>query len=240
MKHFISSCILAFGVFFGAFAQETEEAALTPNRFGVGVRMGIGAAYIDGDAPFDDSKPIINLNVGAAVTYDLSPNFNLESGLYYTKKGYYYEPSSKEEVTCNLYYLQLPIMIGYKMSISQSLDLAFKVGPYAAYGTNGKTKIKQMITKTTQSTTTVQSTDSEKTTTTTTTKETKNEVEETSTNDSFDNFKRFDAGAKVAIDFTIKKDFLIGITYEHGLTNISDNNADAFNRSLALMIGFNF
>lgn len=244
MRRFFTSAILAMGLFFGANAQEETTAVSSPNKFNFGIRMGLGASFIDGDAPFDETEKIINLHVGAAVTYDLSPNFDLESGLYYTKKGYYSDyrqTDEAHEVTANLYYLQIPVMLGYNFSISKSVSLGVKAGPYIAYGLNGNTKDEVTTKKkTTSPTETEVTTDPDKTTTTSTYKETIKEVEETKNHDSFDDFKRLDVGAKVALNCTIQRDFVVGLTYEHGLTNISDTDSDAFNKTLAITIGFNF
>ncbi|MBP5456647.1 MAG: PorT family protein [Paludibacteraceae bacterium] len=224
MKHFISTCILAIGTLFMANAQ--EEAAPTPNRFGFGVRMGFGLSTLSGEGYFDDTDPIFNLNVGAAVMYGLSPKVDLETGLYYTKKGFYAEPSPDYEVTCNLYYLEIPVMVGYKWEVSDPLKINFMAGPYMAYGVNGKTKTK--LSNVVYNTTTNEPAEN-------------NESEKTINTDSFeDGFNRFDSGVKASINFTIKKDFLLGVTYEHGFANVSDTKDDAFNRTVALTLGFNF
>lgn len=224
MKHFISTCILAIGTLFMANAQ--EEAAPTPNRFGFGVRMGFGLSTLSGEGYFDDTDPIFNLNVGAAVMYGLSPKVDLETGLYYTKKGFYAEPSPDYEVTCNLYYLEIPVMVGYKWEVSDPLKINFMAGPYVAYGVNGKTKTK--LSNVVYNTTTNEPAEN-------------NESEKTINTDSFeDGFNRFDSGVKASINFTIKKDFLLGVTYEHGFANVSDTKDDAFNRMVALSLGFNF
>ena len=224
MKHFISTCILAIGTLFMANAQ--EEAAPTPNRFGFGVRMGFGLSTLSGEGYFDDTDPIFNLNVGAAVMYGLSPKVDLETGLYYTKKGFYAEPSFDYEVTCNLYYLEIPVMVGYKWEVSDPLKINFMAGPYVAYGVNGKTKTK--LSNVVYNTTTNEPAEN-------------NESEKTINTDSFeDGFNRFDSGVKASINFTIKKDFLLGVTYEHGFANVSDTKDDAFNRTVALTLGFNF
>ena len=224
MKHFISTCILAIGTLFMANAQ--EEAAPTPNRFGFGVRMGFGLSTLSGEGYFDDTDPIFNLNVGAAVMYGLSPKVDLETGLYYTKKGFYAEPSPDYEVTCNLYYLEIPVMVGYKWEVSDPLKINFMAGPYVAYGVNGKTKAK--LSNVVYNTTTNEPAEN-------------NESEKTINTDSFeDGFNRFDSGVKASINFTIKKDFLLGVTYEHGFANVSDTKDDAFNRTVALTLGFNF
>ncbi|MBO4804664.1 MAG: PorT family protein [Paludibacteraceae bacterium] len=229
MKHFISTCILAIGTLFMANAQ--EEAAPTPNRFGFGVRMGFGLSTLSGEGYFDDTDPIFNLNVGAAVMYGLSPKVDLETGLYYTKKGFYAEPPLDYEVTCNLYYLEIPVMVGYKWEVSDPLKINFMAGPYVAYGVNGKTKAKLGL-ETYEPT---GNNESEKT------ESGNNESEKTINTDSFeDGFNRFDSGVKASINFTIKKDFLLGVTYEHGFANVSDTKDDAFNRTVALTLGFNF
>lgn len=228
MKRIFSTSILALGLSIGAVAQE-EASVPTPGRFGFGVRMGFGTTFLDGEEAFDETEKIFNLHVGAAATYDLAPNFDLESGLYYTKKGYYYEPSKGSEVTCNLYYLQLPLMVGYKVLSSNSVELALKAGPYVAYGINGKTKEKMSVETTTTKTDGNGNMEIVK----------KNE-EVTNDFDSFDHFKRFDAGAKAALNCTIKKSFLVGVTYEHGFANISESESEAFNKTIALTLGFNF
>lgn len=42
---------------------------------------------------------------------------------------------------CNVYYMELPVLIGYKYYVNERMKLSFGLGPYLAYGLFGNSKI---------------------------------------------------------------------------------------------------
>ena len=107
-----------------------------------GLRVGLNASHIANDSPLLDGSGIKSgLNIGFAAGTQLSyrtPLF-LESGLYYTQKGGK-SGSGTNKVTCDLNYLEVPVIIKYKHFIGHQTSIQPYLGGYLALGTDGEIK----------------------------------------------------------------------------------------------------
>ncbi|MDU1891096.1 MAG: porin family protein [Dysgonomonas sp.] len=108
----------------------TINAQEKPVTFGV--KAGMNITNLTGDV--DDNNAKIGFNVGVTVDYALTPDIFLLSGLEYATKGTKFDG----DVKLNLSYIQLPIHVGYKLTVSDGLKIGFHAGPYIAYGVDGK------------------------------------------------------------------------------------------------------
>ena len=82
------------------------------HRYYFGLRVGMNASHVNSDTPLLDAGGVkTGLNIGVAAGTQLTyraPIF-FETGLYYTQKG-----GKSDDVTCNLNYLEVPLLIKYK------------------------------------------------------------------------------------------------------------------------------
>ncbi len=108
----------------------------------VGIRVGVNASHVGSDNPLLDASGVkAGLNIGVAAGTQLTyraPLF-LESGLYYTQKGGNYG-SGPDKVTCDLNYLELPLLIKYKHFVGNQTSIQPYAGGYLAVGTDGNIK----------------------------------------------------------------------------------------------------
>lgn len=142
---FLVVCVLCTWAASAQYASDASgsffsvEKADQPVTFGIrgGVNFAKQTASSDG---YDFSaKNNVGFNVGVCVDIPLLESLYLQSGLYYTVKGYKIEEGSeKEKATPS--YLEIPILASYRYNFSNSTQLQINFGPYLAYGIAGKYK----------------------------------------------------------------------------------------------------
>jgi hypothetical protein len=178
-----------------------------------GFRAGMGLATVNSDVPYlDGNKAKTGLNVGFVTGTQVvhgTPLF-LETGLYYTEKG---GKSDNEagKFTYNLNYLELPILLKYKIYTDSDLSIEPFLGGYLSCGVGGKIKDFDQHTS------------------------------YNSFGSQYDdNFRRFDGGVKLGcgVSFDI---FYLGASYDIGLTNVGkDSFHDTHTGCFNLDFGINF
>lgn len=109
-----------------------------------GLRLGLSVATVNSDnSSLDYSDATTGLNLGFVAGMQLSysvPLF-LESGLYYTEKGGKGTSSSySQKFTCNLHYLEVPIVVKYQYFVNNDFAIQPFAGGYLACGVGGKIK----------------------------------------------------------------------------------------------------
>jgi hypothetical protein len=199
-------------------------------------------------------KTRFGLRLGVLAEYNFKDNMALQSGVFYTQKGYWknlndIEKYVKEEEGDDIElsgkwgnrynYLEMPIHFVYKMN-----DFQFFAGPYFAYGIGGKSKI-DLTVKEDGETDSLQA---------------EADIEAVSGNvedeDFFDLnvfefvvYKNFDYGLDLGVGYTYDK-FLIQMQYSLGMTNIIpqingstldvDKDYNLKNRGFSLSVSYFF
>lgn len=102
-----------------------------------GVRGGINVSNIGGDINNTEAK--LGFNIGATLDYGLTSDIYLLTGLDLTSKGFKIKDDNSKS-KANLIYIQLPVHVGYKLTVSNDTEITFHMGPYMAYGIGGKYK----------------------------------------------------------------------------------------------------
>lgn len=188
----------------------STERADQPVTFGIrgGVNFAKQTASADGYSA--SAKSNVGFNVGVSVDIPMLESLYLQTGLYYTVKGYKLdvEDYEYEEVyteKTNPSYLEIPILASYRYNFSDRTQLQINFGPYVACGIAGKYKY-----------------DGE---------------EEDFFGDAN---KRFDAGLAFGAGMTFGHFFVglnydLGLT-----NTLKDSDASFKNRSLSINVGYNF
>ncbi len=108
-----------------------------------GVKGGINISNIGGDINNTEAKS--GFSIGVTMDYGLTSDIYLLTGLDLTSKGFnikegnsQYEANLISKCKANLIYIQLPVHAGYKLTISDDIEITFHIGPYMAYGIGGK------------------------------------------------------------------------------------------------------
>lgn len=117
------------------FAMVTAVSA----QVSLGVKGGINMSNLYGDE-LDNENVKFGFNVGLLADIDFSFNSAIQTGLFFTTKGYKYD-SGNLDYTENLMYIQLPVHYAYKIDVTPGTRVVFHAGPYAAYGVGGSRKL---------------------------------------------------------------------------------------------------
>lgn len=135
MKKILMFALIA-GMFLGVNAQEVK----------FGVKGGMNLSALGGDMKkFLDEwmglsqKTRVGFHIGAFVDVEMTENFYIQPGLFYSSKGVKAEDSG-DKLTMNLNYLEIPILASYRIAVSDNMKWHINAGPYLAYGLGGKIK----------------------------------------------------------------------------------------------------
>lgn len=224
MKKILVAIACMACVFSVSAQQEKSTSIFSTEKANQGITWGIRGGFnlsnmkFSGDNESADSKA--GFNVGVNIDFPLLQSLYLQTGLYYTTKGYKYneeEEDYKTEYKCTPQYLEIPVMASYRYNFNKATQLQINFGPYFAYGIAGKEKDT-------------------------------NEYEGEKEEDKFDVFgkdgvfNRFDAGLGIGGGITIKK-FFIGLNYQFGLANIAkdaEGDYSVKNKNFSISVGYNF
>lgn len=182
------------------------------------VNVGIGSANwwnSDNMNGLTSSRSAYKVGVGVGLPF--SNTWSLQTGLnlLYLNTGLTQAKAAalgSQTVDCDMYYIQLPVLAGATVRLSQKTDLLFRFGPYFAYGVGGKTKLSR---------------DGEI--------NTFGDIEK-------GNFglERFDCGLTLGIDLEINK-FVIGLESSAAFTNVKKHiDTDIHNGYSYLTLGYKF
>ena len=170
-----------------------------------------------------DSK--LGFNIGAKGELQFQNNMYLELGLSLSSKGWkskgYYDATTQETKTWKgtPYYLEIPLHLGYKVSVGENIKFLGSVGPYVGLGVFGKSTYRV---------------------------ESKNKVMKTTTSDNLFKDKlqeRFDWGVGVNLGVEIHNHYQLSLGYNLGLKNIykkEKGQGDSKNRVLNVSFAYLF
>ena len=114
----------------------------------------------------------------------------------------------------NAAYLEIPVLASYRVNLSDQVQFQLNIGPYFAFGVSGKQKVTNTFPN--------------------------GDNYDIDSFDSDEGGKKFDCGIVLGAAATYKHCY-IGISYERGLTNVSNVAESNFqNGCIALTLGYNF
>lgn len=190
------------------------------------VRAGLNVAsgsYKSGGYKISlDSK--IGFHAGIAYEMPISKTLPLfaETGLYGSSKGGKVDIGDGEVDNYSLFYLQLPVMVGYKFAIADNIALKPAAGLYFSYGVSGKAKSTYFD-------------DDDKI-------KTKSYDVFKNDEDGVQEMKPFDMGLRIGVGADINTKYYVGLGYEIGLANVSGYNdgTTAKINCFTVSVGYNF
>lgn len=133
MKKLVLGLVLTTAVVFSSKAQ-------------IYIQGGLNLANITktSDGQTEDNNILPSFNVGILGRFDLSPMFDLESGLLLTGHGSkaetYFTNGNYVKTKFNPLYLQVPLNAVVKIPMATESAIFFHAGPYVAMGIGGKSK----------------------------------------------------------------------------------------------------
>jgi len=176
----------------------------------------------------EDFKMKPGFLLGPTADFPLSDHLSVETGILLSTKGFktseketYQSETFEYRSTLNLVYIDIPIALKGKISVSENTDLFLSAGPYVGIGISGKSKSERIY-------------NGDKTT---------NEEEvKWGSDENNDMLKRPDFGLAFGGGVEIKS-FQFGIFYNVGLANISaytEDETKISNRVLNISTGYRF
>jgi hypothetical protein len=142
-------------------------------------------------------------------------SISIQPGLFYTGKGFKIDDqASNESVELNLKYLQVPVNFVYHAPIVVG-NIYLGAGPFVAYGISGKSKAKSGGST----------------------------IEEDVVFGDDGDVKRTEFGLQGIAGLQLKGGFLVGISYDLGLSNIANNidgEGSLKNKVFGVSVGFTF
>ena len=239
-KIFFTGCILIF--LSSGVDVKAQRKSITSDFL-----IGLNFAEMDIDGFNRNKVPKVGMSVGFNLNFKLKGNFQIQTGLYISKKGlkqdisYQSPPNAVNVVTISdtirawtSNYIQMPLCLGYEYYITKSFAVNINVGLYAGYGFRGRYKEENSMSY-------LYLQDGKKDVGTV------NIIEDKDRSIyGLNGWKRFDYGAiaRVGLIYDI---FTVNFSYEYGLYDI--NNGDNIlksgypslkNRNMTVALGFRF
>ena len=144
-------------------------------------------------------------------------SLSVNTGVYYAQKGYKKEYSDYRgtlKTTDNVAYIHIPLLLSYRVDLSDKSQFQINAGPYFAFGTSGKQKIKSTFPG--------------------------QQSYEIDSFDEYDGMKKNDIGISVGAALTFSNMY-VGVVYERGFSNVSNAvGADFRNGCIGINMGYNF
>ncbi|MDR1518132.1 MAG: PorT family protein [Dysgonamonadaceae bacterium] len=115
------------------------SAMVSAQSFSYGITAGVGVSNLSGDVKSVKAK--IGFKAGVFGDFEFSPEMSIQTGLFYVTKGAKFDWGEGKEVvnpSFNFGYLQLPVHYASKIEVVPGTKVVLHVGPYVAYGLDGK------------------------------------------------------------------------------------------------------
>ncbi|MDR3286922.1 MAG: PorT family protein [Prevotellaceae bacterium] len=187
-----------------------------------GVRAGLNFPTLNGEQDEGNSS-YLGVHFGLIVDIPLSSNLYIQPGLYLENKGciykyYDYEDGANVSVRNGLAYIDIPVLLSYRIDLSDALQLHLNAGPFVGFGVFG---------------------------TITYTWSMPGYGDETDKDDAFgkdSSFSTFDTGLSLGAGLSFGKIYC-GLKYDFGLVNIMKEDTDYYARktgTFGITLGLNF
>ncbi|MBK5720550.1 PorT family protein [Dysgonomonas sp. Marseille-P4677] len=202
--------------------------------FSMTVNTGINVS--DMDIQHLNTNPKIGFAENIGLEYNLSKKLFLQTSFGYTSKGAKVDHTEKGSFNndyiyfklvkgkYNTHYLTIPLMAGYRLSVSDKIRMNLSLGPYFSYGIAGKFRIEQALMEMISSTE----------------DGAQHQFDYSgSSGKSFDALNRFDMGLKGNVGIEYYR-CLINIGYEYGFINQYKEGSDLSSYNMNLFVGLGF
>lgn len=178
-----------------------------------GIRAGLNVASLTGEDDMDDYGSKLGFHVGAMMQYPMSGNFILQPELLYTMKGGTFELEflGKNEITGTVNYIEMPLLVKYNVEMP-----TIKIQPYIG-ASIGYLLIAEIENK-----------------------KTVLGVTTTTTDDVIDDMETLEAGLNLGADVIVMQNFMLGLRYNMGLTEIVKKDTKFKNNVIMVNLGFLF
>lgn len=187
-------------------SQSLWDKSKPDNNFSFGVRGGVNFASSDMDYA---TSTRTGFHAGMVVDWNIIKSISVSSGLSYESKGFKSNYGKGDAG-----YLQVPLLLSYRIETVTGVQFHLNVGPYFAWGVSGKVDYKPYDMTFTYS----------------------------YNQDSFGKngfFKSFDTGLTAGAYIKLNH-ILLGVCYEYGMFDVAKVYGKFHNRNMCATLGYDF
>lgn len=187
-------------------AQSLWDASKPDHDFTLGVRVGMNFSTTDMDYA---TSTRTGFHGGVTADWNIVKSFSVSTGVSYVSKGFKSDYGKGESD-----YVQVPLLLSYRIETPTKVQFHFNVGPYFAWGVGGKVDYRPYDRTFTYM----------------------------FNQDSFGQrgfFKHFDAGLSAGA-YMVLGHILAGVSYDYGLADVAKVYGEFHNRSVSMTVGYNF
>ncbi len=206
MKQRIIIAVVFFIIAISVQAQSLWDSSKPDDNFTFGVRVGMTFASTDMNYTTSTRS---GFHMGATVDWNIFKSLSVASGLTYVEKGFKGDFGKGRAG-----YIQIPILVSYRIETPTKVQFHFNVGPYFAWGISGKVDYQpydEMFAY--------------------------NYHQDSFGKKGF--FKHFDMGMTAGA-YIVVGHIVAGVSYEYGLTDIAKVYGKFHNRNVCITAGYNF
>lgn len=174
----------------------------------IGAEVGVNASSL----AVKDNQILMGPSVGITADYLFNSGWVLQSGLYYTMKGaagiwndHNYR-QQLNELKVRTGYIELPVMLGYRLPLINDVYLTPSLGAYFAYGVNGNGEVNIITTNESTSRFDICRWNNPF----------KSNEWEGISRSRVDGFERFDSGLRFGLNLEVRR-FVVSFAYDLGL-----------------------
>lgn len=192
-------------------------ASLSANAADFAATVGVGAASIAND----ECDAVAAYNLGVKLNFNINDNLFVEGSGLFQHQGFAYTPhgsvfgfsfSSDKTYDYDLYYLSVPVNIGWNFNVNDKFSIGPKLGLTFSAGLFGDQSDMDCDPFSERE------------------ENSKVEIFGFSSGSALENFNRLDVGFNLGVNFNIVKKFQIGAQYTLGMSEISDDIKDSKDR----------
>ena len=209
--------LLMLGCTIGLSAQNYWDGSRPDHRFTVGVRGGVNFSKQNNTGEGADMDFRTSYQIGLEADVNIFRSLSVNTGVMLIQKGYkseYSDYRGKMETKDNATFIEIPLLLSYRVKLSDAAQFQLNIGPYFAFGVSGKQKIESTFPGL--------------------------KSYEIDSWDEYDGMKKSDVGVHVGVAVTYNNMYA-GANYERGLKNVSNvPGAEFQNGTIAITLGYNF
>lgn len=201
----------------GLSAQNYWDGSRPDHRLTLGVRGGVNFSKLNNMGDGADMNFRTSYQFGLEADLNIFRSLSVNTGVMLIQKGYrseYADYRGRMETKDNATYIEIPLLLSYRVKLSDAAEFQLNVGPYFAFGVSGKQKVESTFPGL--------------------------KSYEIDSWDEYDGLKKSDIGIHAGVAVTFNNIYA-GACYERGLKNVSNvPNADFRNGTIDITVGYNF
>ena len=193
-------------------AQTYWNGARADRFVSIGMKGGVNFSKLHHSDYNTDVNYKLGYHIGVEFDINLCQSLSINSGAYFIQKGYKLEvPDAQIKVHDDAKWIEVPVLLSYRIPLSDATKFQLNLGPYFSYGLGGKQKMDYAGGTT-----------------------------EMDSFDKYDGLKRADVGLSYGCAVSVSQ-LLFSVSYENSLIKLGQRSSDdSKNRCISISMGYYF